>query len=149
MAKAKGRTEPTRGEIIVSPKNVSLTPAPIVETERQTVNIPTPAEFTEGDEVSTLCPMVVFKEDTKPGQYVSGTYMGFKENVGPNSSRIYLLEGGGQVVGVWGSAALDNQFDFGNPKPKVGDKILIQYLGAVETKRGLNPAKIFRVKVAR
>jgi len=150
MAKAK-RAEPSRGELVTTSQKLSLTPAPIVQAEAQTINIPTPTEFQGGEEVSTLCPMAVFNEDTKPGQYISGVFRGFKEvDIEGRTSRIYLLDiGGGETVGVWGSTALDNQFDFGTPKPKEGDKILIQYLGLGQAKKGQNAPKLFRVKVAR
>ncbi len=150
MATKKAKPEPGRNEIIVPSTKLSLTPAPIVETERQTINVPVPQEFAEGEEVSTLSPMVRFDENTKPGQYVTGTYQGAKEvTVEGRKARIYMLDdGAGGSVGVWGSTALDNQFDFGSPKPKVGDKILIQFLGTTDTGKG-NPAKLFRVKIAR
>jgi len=80
-----------------------------------------------------------------PGEYIDGEYLGFTADVGPNKSRLYHLKHRGDFVSVWGATILDARMDTLNP-PR-GAQVMIQYLGTVDTGRGLNPAKNFRVKM--
>ncbi len=125
-----------------------LTPVKIVESEAQTVNVAVPTEFEHAERVNTLFPTAQFGEDSKPGEYITGFYRGYKEGVGENNSRLYMLDiGGNRLVGVWGSSILDNKMDIAAPKE--GDKVLIQFIGTVPTKRKLNNAKDFEVRIIR
>ena len=78
-----------------------------------------------------------------------------RKDVGPNASRLYevaAFQGHDKDplhVAVWGSAALDRLFDSAYPPILSGDKVAIVYLGEKETKRGLNPVKLFGLKVVR
>jgi hypothetical protein len=111
-----------------------------------------PAEFQGGETLSGFPPSAKFE---KRGDCIFGEYIGLRENVGPNNSRHYELSvprGVGQepmTVGVWGSAALDRLFDSAFPPVQQGDKVAMIYLGEKATKRGLNPVKLFALKVKR
>jgi len=52
-------------------------------------------------------------------------------------------------VVVWGSTALDRQWDSAYPPVQQGDKVGIVYIGEKPTKRGQNPVKLFAFKVIR
>jgi hypothetical protein len=74
--------------------------------------------------------------------------------VGPNHSRVYELsvpgkDGESLTVVVWGSTALDRQFDSAFPPVQTGDKLAIIFVGEKETKRKQNPVKLFALKVKR
>ena len=53
------------------------------------------------------------------------------------------------TVAVWGSSALDRLVDSCFPKLATGDKVGIIYVGEKGTRRGLNPVKLFALKVLR
>jgi hypothetical protein len=87
-----------------------------------------------------------------PGDALFGYFVTMREGIGPNSSRLYELsvprKGEDPVtVAVWGSAALDRIFDSVFPPIKSGDKVGMIFLGEKPTKRGLNPVKLFDVRV--
>lgn len=110
-----------------------------------------PEEFKRGETLSGFPPSPNWE---KPGQALFGYYVGMRENIGPNSSRLYELamprkDEDPLTVAVWGSAALDRLFDSAFPPVKSGDKVGIIFLGEKETKRGLNPVKLFALKVLR
>lgn len=107
---------------------------------------PAPEGFEEWEEHSGLPPVAVFDD---PGDFVAGHYRGLQEKVGPNKSRMYYLalHPTKEVIGVWGSTALDRRMDLIAPVP--GDALMIQFLGVEETERGQNPVKVFRVRVKR
>jgi len=83
------------------------------------------------------------------GQYVLGTYMGYRSNVGPNMQRVYTLhveeEDGESDVNVWGTTVIDSLMDASEFKGREGQKLGIQYLGSRKGKKGMNPTKLFRV----
>lgn len=85
----------------------------------------------------------------QPGDVAWGVLVGKDEGVGPNESRVYRLRHpqSGVVIGVWGTSILDRAVD--QIIPSLGDQVCIVYLGDVDTSRGQNPAKLFRVAVKR
>lgn len=88
------------------------------------------------------------------GDALFGYFVTMRENVGPNASRLYEIavprkDEEPKTVALWGSAALDRLFDSAFPKIKAGDKLGVIYCGEKDTKRGLNPVKLFALKVAR
>lgn len=97
-----------------------------------------------GREVKSLCPVVEFAE---AGQYISGELVAIQDNVGPNKSKMYFLRipHSGEVVSVWGSTILDSKI--AKSGIELGTAIFIQRLEDVKTKRGMSPAKDWRVIV--
>ncbi len=80
----------------------------------------------------------------KDGDFVEGVLITKQEDVGENESMLYGLETSDGVKNVWGSAILDERMSF----VKIGDKIKITFKGlAKESKKGRNPAKIFKVEI--
>lgn len=110
-----------------------------------------PAEFAGGSFMTGFPPSVKFE---KPGDFAGGEFIHLRTEVGPNYSRVYELavpngEGGTFTVVVWGSTALDRQWDSAYPPILQGDKVGIVYIGEKETKRNQNPVKLFALKVVR
>jgi len=113
----------------------------------QTGNTPDaalPAGWTEENAEEAPSSLTPAADWQHPGQYFSGEYLGRQEQVGPNKSRLYAFKAGdGSAVSIWGSTALDARMDFLSPAR--GEMMLIQFLGAVPTSRGLSDVKTFRV----
>lgn len=110
-----------------------------------------PEEFRGSETLSGFPPSAKFDN---PGDCVFGEFVTMRENVGPNSSRLYELSipngaGSNLTVAVWGSAALDRLFDSAYPPIQSGDRMAVIYAGEKATKRGLNPVKLFALKVKR
>jgi hypothetical protein len=111
-----------------------------------------PEEFKKGETLSGFPPSPSWE---KPGETIFGDFIIMRPDVGPNNSRLYELaafqgaEKDPLTVAVWGSAALDRLFDSAYPPIQTGDKLAIIFLGEKETKRGLNPVKLFALKVVR
>jgi len=110
-----------------------------------------PAEFASGSFMSGFPPTVKFE---KPGDFAGGEFVHMRTGVGPNESRVYELalpkgEGESFNVVVWGSTALDRQWDSAYPPIQQGDKVGIIYIGEKGTKRKQNPVKLFALKVVR
>lgn len=88
-------------------------------------------------------------EDWKPkkdGDFIEGILVRVQPDVGINKSMLYSIENAEGVWNVWGSAILDSRMALVH----VGDKTKITYKGlAKESKKGKNPAKIFKVEVDR
>lgn len=118
---------------------------PYVPTEEETLP-PVPVGFDQWEEASGLPGTVEFEN---VGDYVAGHFRTVEENIGPNKSRMYyiLRHPEKDLVGIWGSTALNQKMKLLNPQP--GDGVLIQYLGEKETERGQNPVKTFRVRIKR
>ncbi len=76
------------------------------------------------------------------GDTVQGIYKAKKENVGINSSNVYMLQvkGVDDLVSVWGSTVLDTKFE----EIETGSEVRIEYLGDVKGK-GPKPYKDFKV----
>lgn len=110
-----------------------------------------PEEFKRCETLSGFPPSPKWED---VGDALFGYYVTTREGVGPNASRLYEIavpqkDGEPKTVAVWGSAALDRLMDSAFPKIKVGDKLGIIYCGEKDTKRGLNPVKLFALKVSR
>jgi hypothetical protein len=110
-----------------------------------------PKEFQDAETLAGFPPSAKFEH---PGDCVFGEFINRRESVGPNNSCLYELSvpngsGGGMTVAVWGSAALDRLFDLAYPPIQPGDRLAFIYQGEKDTKRGLNPVKLFQLKVKR
>lgn len=110
-----------------------------------------PEEFKGSETLSGFPPSAKFDN---PGDCVFGEFINMREDVGPNASRLYELSvpngsGEGMTIAVWGSAALDRLFDSAYPPIQTGDRLAFIYAGDKATKRGLNPVKLFALKVKR
>lgn len=78
------------------------------------------------------------------GDFIEGILVRVQPDVGVNKSMLYSIETSEGVKNVWGATILDSRMALVN----VGDKIKITYKGlANESKKGKNPAKIFKVEV--
>jgi hypothetical protein len=110
-----------------------------------------PEEFKGSETLAGFPPSAKFDN---PGDCVFGEFINMREDVGPNNSRLYEISvpngaGEGLTVAVWGSAALDRLFDSAYPPIQTGDRLAFIYAGEKATKRGLNPVKLFALKVKR
>lgn len=110
-----------------------------------------PEEFRGSETLSGFPPSAKFDN---PGDCIFGEFINMREEVGPNNSRLYELsipngDGQSMTVAVWGSAALDRLFDSAYPPIQTGDRLAFIYAGEKATKRGLNPVKLFALKVRR
>lgn len=135
----------------VVPVTVSLRAAEIEQPEAESIDVAgLPAEWQEATTLGGLPPSPVFKV---PGDAVFGIYVGMRDNVGPNNSRVYEImahkgpDEKPELTAVWGSTAIDRMFDSAMPKIKAGDKIGFVYLGERATKRAQNPVKLFKLLV--
>lgn len=80
----------------------------------------------------------------KDGDFIEGVLVQVQDEVGENKSMLYGIETPEGVKNVWGSAILDERMAF----VKQGEKVKITFKGlAKESKKGRNPAKIFKVEV--
>lgn len=69
-------------------------------------------------------------DEIKP---VMGKYKNKKEDVGPHSSNVYVLETEeGESVSVWGSTVLDNKFS----EIPLGSTVYVESLGKTKGKNG-------------
>lgn len=132
---------------------VTIQPAAIIDDAMEVAKIEgLPAEFLGGKFETGFPPTVKFE---KPGDFIGGEFIHLRTDVGPNASRVYELaiagnEGKEAVkVVVWGSTALDRQWDSAYPPVQQGDKVGIVYIGEKATKRNQNPVKLFALKVVR
>lgn len=111
-----------------------------------------PEEFKGAETLAGFPPSAKFET---AGDAVFGFFINMRAGVGPNNSRLYEVavpQGDGKdplVVAVWGSAAVDRLWDSAFPPIQTGDKVGVIYLGEKATKRGLNPVKLFALKVLR
>jgi hypothetical protein len=110
-----------------------------------------PDDFAASETLAGFPPSAKFENS---GDAIFGYYIGLRRDVGPNHSRVYELSvpgknGDSLTVVVWGSTALDRQFDSAIPPVQTGDKLAIIYVGEKETKRKMNPVKLFALKVKR
>ncbi len=127
------------------------------EPVSQDLMVPLPPEIAglkEGTQYSVvpseyMHPTVEFEN---PGEYFIGRFDSARPDVGKNKSWMYLFmfdnkeTGKRELVGVWGSTALDVKMARANPNK--GQSVCIQYLGTAPTARGQNPVKLFRVIVS-
>jgi len=158
MAKkgVKDTTEET-GAVVVSDervvaRKVQISAVKIVDQGVEVQDIEgLPEEFKRGDTLTGFAPSPKWE---KAGEALFGYYVGTRSDVGPNHSRLYEIavprkDEEPLTTAVWGSAALDRLMDSCFPALVSGDKIAIIYLGEKGTKRGLNPVKLFALKVLR
>lgn len=131
---------------------LKITPARIIDDSVEITEIQgLPAEFANSETMAGFPPSPKFE---KKGDTIFGEYIALRTNVGPNNSRVYELsvpKGDGEsfTVAVWGSTAIDRQFDSAYPPIQQGDKVAFIYLGEKATKRNQNPVKLFALKVKR
>lgn len=154
MSKAKNEESKSvtiqDGRTVMGP--LKCQPAQIIDDSLEVSKIEgLPAEFASGSFMAGFPPSVKFE---KPGDFAGGEFIHLREDVGPNHSRVYELavpDGNGSTfnVVVWGSTALDRQFDSAYPPIQQGDKIGIVYIGEKATQRKQNPVKLFALKVIR
>jgi len=145
-SKAEG-TETTA----VAPISVALKAAQVEQPEAESIEVAgLPEEWQDANVLGGLPPSPVFEE---PGEAIFGIFVGVRDGVGPNNSRVYeLMAHKGpnvkpELTAVWGSTALDRMFDSAMPKVKSGDRVGIVYLGERPTKRNQNPVKLFKLLV--
>lgn len=83
--------------------------------------------------------------DFNENKELEGYYLGKKEDVGENHSRIYQVElDSGEITEFWGATALDSQMD----RVSIGSRIKIIYNGLVDSpKRKGKQYKSFDVLV--
>lgn len=133
-------------------RKISICPVTLADDNVEVQQIEgLPEEFKRGETLSGFPPSPKWE---KAGEAIFGYFVGLRENIGPNNSRLYELsvprgEEEPLTVAVWGSAALDRLFDSSFPPVQSGDKVAIIFLGEKGTKRGLNPVKLFALKVVR
>lgn len=130
---------------------LTIRPAPIIDDAVEVAKIEgLPQEFAEGEVMAGFPPSPKFE---RKGDCVFGEFVGLRERVGPNESRVYELAipngKDSMTIAVWGSTALDRLFDSAYPPIQQGDRLAIIFMGEKETKRGLNPVKLFALKVKR
>lgn len=138
---------------LVAPVSVSLMPVKIEQPEAEAIDVSgLPDEWQAAEKLGGFAPSPLFET---PGEALFGTYVGMRDNVGPNNSRVYEImayqgpDKKAELTAVWGSTALDRMFDSAFPKIKSGDRIGIIYLGSKATKRNQNPVKLFQLRVLR
>lgn len=70
----------------------------------------------------------------KPGEYIVGVLTEIRENVGPNHSKMYIIEdeADGQLKAVWGTTVLDARIS----SSWIGREIGITYKGKATGDRG-------------
>lgn len=133
-------------------KAVSIMPVGFVDQGVEVSDIAgLPEEFKRAETLSGFPPSPKWE---KAGEALFGYYVGMRGEVGPNNSRLYEIavprkDEDPLTVAVWGSAALDRLVDSCYPPLASGDKMAIIYLGEKGTRRGLNPVKLFALKVLR
>ena len=110
-------------------------------------------DMIEDESATGFNPLIDFEGE--PGRWIVAKYLGMRPDIGPNSSAMYDFEAinpeSGQtfVASLWGSTILDKKMEMlltkGSLKP--GKFTFVQYLGSVDTSRGMNPAKNFKIAV--
>lgn len=72
-----------------------------------------------------------------------GTFLGTKEDVGPNGSKMHTVKTEDGNIGAWGSAVLDNKL----AEVATGAQVKIEYLGKVKNPKTNREYKDFSVMV--
>ena len=154
---AKERVEISKSDVAVISNErtvsgpVAIRPAQLIDAGLDVAEIKgLPAEFDGADTLAGFPPSAKFE---KPGECVFGEFVGMREGVGPNASRLYEISipngESSTTVAVWGSAAIDRLFDSAYPAIQQGDRLAFIYIGEKATKRAQNPVKLFTLKVKR
>jgi hypothetical protein len=82
--------------------------------------------------------------DLTEGDSIEGVYVSKKENVGANSSNVYVLKTDeGELVGVWGSTVIDAKFE----NIALNTEVAIEFVGMKTPKKGGKQYKDFFVGV--
>lgn len=154
MSKKKGSEE--KGVAVLDERSVSgplaIQACRIIDDAVEVAEIQgLPDDFAQSETLAGFPPSAKFENK---GDSIFGHFIGLRRDVGPNHSRVYELsvpaEGNSSLtVVVWGSTALDRQFDSAFPPIQTGDKLAIIYVGEKDTKRKQNPVKLFALKVKR
>ena len=95
-------------------------------------------EETSGDRIETW--------DYKTQKEIQGVYKRLVANVGPNQSNLYHVEVKGEIIGVWGTALLNNMFG----GIEVGEEVRVVYEGmgtSEKTGREYHNFRFFHRKV--
>lgn len=148
----KAGKEKAETAVVVSAPMKIVAVAIVDESGAETIDMTgLPEEFKRAETLSGFPPSPKFEH---PGDALFGYYVCTREDVGPNHSRLYEIslprkDQEPLTVALWGSAALDRLMDSAFPKIKTGDKLGVIYCGEKDTKRGLNPVKLFALKVVR
>lgn len=135
-----------------------VAPAHIIEQKDEEFDdIETPDflkdEMVEDEAPSGFNPLIDFQDE--PGRWIVAKYLDTRTAVGPNNSNMYDFEVYNPeskqlvIVSLWGSHILDRKMELLTTKGSLmrGKFCFVQYLGAIGTKRGLKPAKNFRIIV--
>lgn len=135
-----------------------VAPAQIIQQkDEQFDDIETPdflkEEMIEDEAPTGFNPLIDFQDE--PGRWVVAKFIGTRFNIGPNNSAMYDFEAYNPetkqtvVVSLWGSHILDRKMELLTNKGSLtaGKFCFIQYLGSVNTSRGMNPAKNFKIVV--
>lgn len=152
MGEAKKEVAKVAGKGLDVLPPMTVTPARLVDEGGTSQEISgLPEEFKGAETLAGFPPSAKFD---KPGDCVFGEFVHMRENVGPNTSRLYELalpngSGDTMTVAVWGSVALDRLFDSAYPPIQSGDRLAFIFQGEKATKRGLNPVRLFQLKVKR
>lgn len=137
---------------------VSLATATIISGSAAASEIDVP-DFLKGDDAFSksapdgFTPLIQFginSENWQPGTWIIAQFIGSRADIGKNKSMMYdfnVTQDGKtfSLASLWGSTILDNKMRLLDPKPD--DWVFIQYLGRVETSRGQDPAKDFRLAI--
>lgn len=153
---SKKKATPKGKDIVVH--TVALIPATILAANpaHEDVDIPEflKTEGTFSKEAPTgFTPLIQFgpdPENWQVGSWIIAKYIGGRPDIGPNKSMMYDFEvtNNGKdfaIASLWGSTILDNKMRMLDPQPD--QWVFIQYLGDVDTSRGMNPAKDFRLGI--
>lgn len=78
------------------------------------------------------------------GDSITGVFVGTKEDVGPNKSKMHNLRKDDGIVGVWGSTVLDDKFE----AVREGDTVRVTYTGLSKEKGNFGkPWKTWKLEV--
>jgi hypothetical protein len=73
---------------------------------------------------------------------ITGILFNIKEDVGPNNSKVYEIEIGDEIFGVWGTSILDQKM----AKVEVGDEVRIIFNGKKVSEKTKRQYKDFTVQ---
>jgi len=134
-------------------RSITISPANILTAEEKNLDIDIPDFLKEEGAIQReapegFSPLIDFADEI--GKWIVAQFIGARAEVGPNASMMYEFrvpqeDGKMLQAALWGATILDQKFEMLKPLPL--DWIFIQYTGVVQTKRGMKPAKDFRLKV--
>jgi hypothetical protein len=124
---------------------VKYSSSPSMGVLPQEANLKVFEEFADCEEYSSGFPQTITWMEE--GQYCKGRYIGCRENVGRNKSKVYSISCNNEEINIWGTTILDQLFE--KSAPRIGDLLCIVYDGECPSARGLNPVKLFTLLVKR